>query len=120
MLCIFVFYIIGSTLNLISPTAYVPVFWGEQRIYPTYFYLYFEAQNSFFLGNEYIRNCGIFNEAPMYNMALCIALAIELFYEKKTKNCTMYFRCYYNHDILYNGADFFMFFDILRNVEHKK
>lgn len=48
MLCIFVFYIIGSTLNLISPTAYVPVFWGEQRIYPTYFYLYFEAQNSFF------------------------------------------------------------------------
>ena len=42
------FYIIGSTLNLISPTAYVPVFWGEQRIYPTYFYLYFEAQNSFF------------------------------------------------------------------------
>ena len=83
------FYIIGSTLNLISPTAYVPVFWGEQRIYPTYFYLYFEAQNSFFLGNEYIRNCGIFNEAPMYNMALCIALAIELFLREKKRKIVL-------------------------------
>ena len=51
---------------------------------------------------------------------LRIALAIELFLlRKKTKNCTMYFRCYDNHDILYNGRFFMLFFDILRNVERK-
>lgn len=76
-----IYWILGSNLAILSPTMYVPNTWtgeGIQMI-PTYHFLYFETQESSFMGYETVRNSGIFNEGPMYNMILCVALSIELF-----------------------------------------
>jgi len=76
-----IYWILGSNLAILSPTMYVPNTWtgnGIQMI-PTYHFLYFETQEGSFMGYETIRNSGIFNEGPMYNMILCVALSIELF-----------------------------------------
>ncbi len=76
-----VYWVAGSNLTIISPTMYVPNTWkgiGIEMI-PTYHFIYFETQESSFMGYETVRNSGIFNEGPMYNMILCVALSIELF-----------------------------------------
>ena len=74
------FWFLGSTLELIPSTAIIPNSWGGDRFIPTYFGIYFETQEgaAYKIGSM-IRNSGIFNEAPMYNMILCTALSIELF-----------------------------------------
>ena len=60
---------------------YVPNSWKGDGIemIPTYHFLYFETQEASFMDYETVRNSGIFNEGPMYNMVLCVALSIELF-----------------------------------------
>jgi hypothetical protein len=76
-----IYWFLGSNLEIIAPTMYVPNTWkgsGIQMI-PTYHFLYFETQEASFMGYETVRNSGIFNEGPMYNMVLCVALSIELF-----------------------------------------
>ncbi len=81
------FWIFGTTLNIMQPTATFPYEWDNVRDYiSTYYGLYFETQHTQFLGVELNRNSGIFCEAPMYNMILCIALSIELYLrEEKSK-----------------------------------
>lgn len=76
-----IYWYLGSNLELISPTMYVPNSWKGDGIemIPTYHFLYFETQEASFMGYETVRNSGIFNEGPMYNMVLCVALSIELF-----------------------------------------
>ena len=76
-----VYWVFGSNLEIIQPTLYVPNSWKGDgtRLIPTYHFLYFETQESSFMGYETVRNSGIFNEGPMYNMILCVALAMELF-----------------------------------------
>ena len=76
-----VYWVFGSTLEVIQPTLYVPNSWRGDgvRLIPTYHFVYFETQESSFMGYETVRNSGIFNEGPMYNMILCVALAMELF-----------------------------------------
>lgn len=76
-----VYWVLGSTLEIIQPTLYVPNSWKGDgtRLIPTYHFLYFETQESSFMGYETVRNSGIFNEGPMYNMILCVALSMELF-----------------------------------------
>ena len=76
-----VYWVFGSTLEVIQPTLYVPNSWRGDgvRLIPTYHFLYFETQESSFMGYETVRNSGIFNEGPMYNMILCVALSMELF-----------------------------------------
>jgi hypothetical protein len=75
------YWVFGSNLGLIQPTMYVPNSWKGDGIslIPTYHFIYFETQESSFMGFETVRNSGIFNEGPMYNMILCVALAMELF-----------------------------------------
>lgn len=76
------FWILGSQLNIISYTFVVPNIWGTERFIPTYYGLYFETQEVLTISSgteSTVRNSGIFNEAPMYNMMLCTALAVELF-----------------------------------------
>lgn len=83
------FWLVGSNLYLIDYTGLIPVKWGGDRFIPTYYGLYFETQdiNSPFSPTEVIvRNSGIFSEAPMFNMALCVALSIEMFLRKKKRN----------------------------------
>lgn len=70
------FWIFGTNLGMISPTMYVPNNWGFlNRLIPSYYNIYFETQE---IGWG-IRNSGIFNEGPMHNMILCMALSIECF-----------------------------------------
>lgn len=75
------YWVLGSNLEVIQPTMYVPNSWRGDgiRLIPAYHLLYFETQDSSFMGYEMVRNSGIFNEGPMYNMILCVALAMELF-----------------------------------------
>lgn len=75
------FFFLGSTFELIPCTAIIPNSWGGDRFIPTYFGIYFETQEAMAASGmeSMIRNSGIFNEAPMYNMILCTALSIELF-----------------------------------------
>ena len=76
-----VYWVFGTNLEMIQPTLYVPNSWRGDgvRLIPTYHFIYFETQQSSFMGYETVRNSGIFNEGPMYNMVLCVALSMELF-----------------------------------------
>ena len=74
------FWIFGSTLGVIPSTAIIPNSWGHAKFIPTYYGIYFETQEAVASAGaeSMIRNSGIFNEAPMHNMILCTALAVEL------------------------------------------
>lgn len=76
-----VYWIFGSNLEIIQPTMYIPNSWKGNGVdlIPTYHLLYFETQETSFMGYDIVRNSGIFNEGPMHNMALCTALSMELF-----------------------------------------
>lgn len=79
------FWLLGSQLEIIPYTALIPNSWQGERFIPTWFGLYFETQDTM-VGSDaltsVIRNSGCFNEAPMHNMVLSTALAIELFLRK--------------------------------------
>lgn len=75
-----VFWIFGSNMETIPYTGLVPTQWGgDDRFIPTYYGLYFETQEYTLFSESYIRNSGVFCEAPMFNFVLCTALAIDLF-----------------------------------------
>lgn len=72
------FYGFGTVLWWIRPQI-VTFYWGESlRICPTYFHLYYEAQQIEFLGWELPRNCGVFPEAPGFAVFLVVAVAAEV------------------------------------------
>lgn len=80
------FYICGSLLNLVHETGVTELNWGtwDTSSVRTFFNVYYEAQTIKINDTQRIfRNCGIFSEAPMYNMILCTALSAELFLTKK-------------------------------------
>ncbi len=67
-----IMWILCTMMNVIPMTLMIPYEWAPGVDFiPTYFGIYFETQG--------IRNTGIFNEGPMHNMALCVALLIECF-----------------------------------------
>lgn len=73
-------WILCSILKFISPTGMIPYEWSQKTYsIPTYWGIYFETQSVFISGQWILRNTGIFNEGPMYNMVLCMAFAIEYF-----------------------------------------
>lgn len=78
-----VLYFFGSIMNILPPlwTAYNWV--GTTLSAKNYLHLMYECQNVIFFGTEFVRNCGIFCEAPSYAVPLLMALAYELFYSKK-------------------------------------
>lgn len=78
------FYIFGTLINLIKPSSYIMINWGEVQKIASYFGLHFNAQLIYiFGGNKIVRNTGIFVEAPMYSLNLIIALTINLFVNEK-------------------------------------
>lgn len=69
-----------SMLKIIPATALFPYEWSPNKNYiPTYWGIYFETQAIAPFGDIIWRNTGIFNEGPMFNMALCTAFIIEYF-----------------------------------------
>ena len=63
------FWFFGEICHIIPNTGYVTTEWSGTIA--NYFFLHFGAQST--------RNCGVFVEAPMYNLALCTAIFFELF-----------------------------------------
>ena len=80
------FWFLGSILEIIPYTTVIPNSWGRDKFIPTYYGIYFETQEAMATAGQesaMIRNSGIFNEAPMHNMILCVAIAIEIFLRPK-------------------------------------
>lgn len=75
-----IMWVLCSVLQIIPATAIFPYEWAPNIDFiPTYFGIYFETQTSMTFGETIWRNSGIFNEGPMFNMALCTAFIIEYF-----------------------------------------
>ena len=78
-----VMWFLCSILQVVPATSFFPYEWGSSIDFiPTYWGVYFETQSIAPLGEKIWRNTGIFNEGPMYNMALCVAFIIEYFIQK--------------------------------------
>lgn len=80
-----VFWLLGSILHILSPSGQVESSWGTTRYFPSYHSLYFETQNGTVFGNVFVRNSGIWPEAPMFAMVLTFSWISELFMLKRHK-----------------------------------
>lgn len=73
------FYLFGTVLQWIPKTGIAAFYWGGGwRTCPTYFHLYYEAQQITFFGWDLPRNCGVFPEAPGFAVFLVTATAAEV------------------------------------------
>lgn len=79
------FWFMGEVFKLIEPNGYVEMAWGGQTIAKGYYRIHFAFQldTTFFPDAFLFRNSGIFSEAPMFNLWLDLAVAIELFIRPK-------------------------------------
>lgn len=77
------FFIFGTTLKIIRPSSSIIIDWGEVQKVPSYFGLHFDVQKIEIFGKTFIRNTGVFAEAPMFSLNIIIALAIEFFIKKE-------------------------------------
>lgn len=72
-----IMYLCGSLLSLI-PSTQIVIHWGGPKVIGSFGYVYFDTQEISILGMEaFRRNTGIFTEAPMYSLALCLTALIE-------------------------------------------
>ncbi len=80
-----VFWVFGELLGMIQTNGYMELNWGSFNRIKGYYGIHFAFQldTTFFPELFINRNSGIFAEAPMFNLWLSIALAIELFLKKK-------------------------------------
>ena len=79
-----ILWLFATILGMIPPSMMIPNDWaGEDEFIPLYFGIYSETQEANLFGLSIIRNSGLFNEGPMYNMVLCLALSIECFIRNK-------------------------------------
>lgn len=85
--CSLFFWVFATQFGLIQPTGRIVARWGGDYSYPIYFGVYTQRQTQTFLGITTMRNQGIFTEAPMYNVALSVAIMIELFLPPKRGRC---------------------------------
>lgn len=79
-----ILWLFGSILRILPHTSSIYLNWGRNKIVNGYFGLCYETALDTTFGIKVYRNSGIFTEAPMHNLWLCIALAIELFLKDKT------------------------------------
>ncbi len=79
------FWTLGEVLEIIEPNGYVTITWGNFSTVKGYYGVHFAFQRdtTFFPNADLYRNSSIFSEAPMFNLWLNIALAIELFLKPK-------------------------------------
>lgn len=74
-----VLYVLGTCLQML-PASIDSYSWaGTTRWATNYFHLMYETQTQNFFGIEFIRNSGIFCEAPSYAVPLLLSLFYELF-----------------------------------------
>ncbi|MBQ7345427.1 MAG: O-antigen ligase family protein [Oscillospiraceae bacterium] len=79
------YWVFGVIMGLIRPNMVTYINWGYSRCIIGYDGLHFQTQlDTTFMREAFLyRNSGIFAEAPMFNLWLDIALAIELFLHHK-------------------------------------
>lgn len=80
------FYILGPTLNILSPTSTINVFWARSANIMSYFNIFFVPQPGSYSILAQGRNTGIFIEGPMYAYVIIVALLFEIFLTKNKKN----------------------------------
>lgn len=73
------FYLFGSLLGIIKENCIIYSTWSSNPSYNGYYFLHFNTQKESIYNILFIRNSGIFNEAPMFSLVLTIGLGIELF-----------------------------------------
>lgn len=79
-----IMWLLCSIFQILPLDYTVPYYWTPNvKLINSYYYLYFETQNSLFCGIPIVRNTAIFTEAPMYNFHLCLALLALLFLKKE-------------------------------------
>lgn len=80
-----VFWFLGEVFKVIKPNGYVKIAWGNFTSVKGYYGIHYAFQlDTTFFPNAYLyRNSGIFSEAPMFNLWLNIALALEVFMKPK-------------------------------------
>lgn len=76
-------YLLGSILHIVPETIDTYEWAKVIRNTVNYYHLMYEAQNVTIFGTTFVRNCGIFCEAPSYAVPLITATFIELFVREK-------------------------------------
>lgn len=80
------FYLFGTVLHWIPKTDLAAFYWGGGwRTCPSYFHLYYEAQQITFFGWDLPRNCGVFPEAPGFAVFLVVAAAAEVLLRRRPR-----------------------------------
>lgn len=79
------FWFFGVVFEIIKPNGYVEITWGNFTYAEGFSGIHFAFQldTTFFPDAYLFRNSSIFTEAPMFNLWLDIALAIEFFLKPK-------------------------------------
>lgn len=80
------YWFLGEVFKVIKPNGYVDITWGNFSTVKGYHGIHyaFQLDTTFFPDAYLYRNSSIFTEAPMFNLWLDIALAIEIFLKPKT------------------------------------
>lgn len=74
-----IFYILGPTLKILSPTNTVSIFWGLSKNIASFYNVFFVAQPGAYSILTQGRNTGLFVEGPMYAFVIVVAILFELF-----------------------------------------
>ena len=78
-------FVFGTTLDILPRQTVTYEFAGCTRSCTTYLHLYYAAQTVTMFGQEFVRNCGVFPEAPGFAIFLVTALSTEVFLRKKPR-----------------------------------
>ena len=87
-------FIFGTCLGVLPGGHTIEYFFAnDDRSCTTYFHLYYAAQTMLMFGRDFVRNCGIFAEAPGFAVFLVIALSTEMFLREKPRlwRCVVYY-----------------------------
>ncbi|MBF8417254.1 hypothetical protein [Heyndrickxia coagulans] len=77
------FFIFGTNLQLIHPSGQLLYDWGTKHYINSYYKLYFETQSVTIGGFTFMRNTGIFTEAPMHALHLIYTTILLLYFRKR-------------------------------------
>ena len=78
-------FVFGTTLNILPGQTVSYFFANRLQSCTTYFHLYYAAQTMPMFGQVFVRNCGVFPEAPGFAMFLTVALSTEVFLRDKPR-----------------------------------
>lgn len=82
-------YLIFTVFKIIPPSSQMFYLWGGAREIPNYYNIYYVTQPITIHGMRFIRNTGVFTEAPMYAFMLTISVMCELFVRKNIKKVNL-------------------------------